>query len=123
MEMILIYYCVVNDVCCLKYCCECERNWVAKKQNNMPGLVWFYGISTLVGYLMLNSLYWPSGRVFANGLGDWGSIPDRVIPKTTKRYIIPPYLTLNIIKYVSRVKWSNSGKGVAPSPTLRCSSN
>ena len=24
--------------------------------------------------------------------------------------------------YVSRVKWSNPGKGVAPSPTLRCSS-
>ena len=24
------------------------------------------------------------GRVFANGLGDMGSIPDRVIPKTLK---------------------------------------
>ena len=24
------------------------------------------------------------GRVFANGLGDLGSIPDRVIPKTLK---------------------------------------
>ena len=24
------------------------------------------------------------GRVFANGLGDWGSIPGRVIPKTLK---------------------------------------
>ena len=23
-------------------------------------------------------------RVFANGLGDWGSIPGRVIPKTRK---------------------------------------
>ena len=23
-------------------------------------------------------------RVFANGLGDWGSIPGRVIPKTQK---------------------------------------
>ena len=26
------------------------------------------------------------------------------------------------IRYVSRVKWSNPGKGVAPSPTPRCSS-
>ena len=26
----------------------------------------------------------PVGRVFANGLGDLGSIPDRVIPKTLK---------------------------------------
>ena len=31
-------------------------------------------------------------------------------------------LTLSIIKYVSRIKWSNPGKGVAPSPTPRCSS-
>ena len=35
---------------------------------------------------------------------------------------MPPCLTLNIIRYVSRVKWRNPGKGVAPSPTLRCSS-
>ena len=31
-------------------------------------------------------------------------------------------LTLSIIRYVSRVKKSNPGKGVAPSPTPRCSS-
>ena len=37
-------------------------------------------------------------------------------------YLIPPYLTHNIIRYVSRVKWTNPGKGVAPSPTPRCSS-
>ena len=30
---------------------------------------------------------------------------------------MPPCLTLSIIMYVSRVKWSNPGKGVAPSPT------
>ena len=40
------------------------------------------------------------GRVFANGPGDRGSIPGRVIPKT----------------------WSNSGKRVAPSPISWCSS-
>ena len=34
-----------------------------------------------------------------------------------KWYLIPPCLTLSNIKYVSRVKWSNPGKGVAPSPT------
>ena len=31
-------------------------------------------------------------------------------------------LTLSNIRYVSSVKWSNPGKGVAPSPTPRCSS-
>ena len=32
-----------------------------------------------------------------------------------KWYLIPPCLTLSIIRYVSRVKWSNPVKGVAPS--------
>ena len=39
-----------------------------------------------------------------------------------KCYLMLPCLTLCIIRYGSRVKWSNSGKGVAPSPTRRCSS-
>ena len=57
-------------------------------------------------------------RVFANGLGDLGSIPGRVIPKTQKKcYLIPPRLTLINIRYVSMVKWRNPGKGVVPSPT------
>ena len=39
-----------------------------------------------------------------------------------KWYLIPPSLTLSNIRYLSRVKWSNSGKGVAPFPTPQCSS-
>ena len=39
-----------------------------------------------------------------------------------KWYLITPCLALNNIRYVSRRKWSNPGKGVAPSPTPRCSS-
>ena len=35
---------------------------------------------------------------------------------------MPPCLKLSIIRYLSRVKWSNPGKGVVPSPTPRCSS-
>ena len=34
----------------------------------------------------------------------------------------PPCLTLSIIRYGSRVKWRNPGKGVASSPTSWCSS-
>ena len=37
-----------------------------------------------------------------------------------KWYLMPPFLTLSIIRYGSRVKWSNPGKGVAPFPTPRC---
>ena len=39
-----------------------------------------------------------------------------------KWYLMPPCLTLSIIRYGSRVKWRNLGKGVAPSPTPWCSS-
>ena len=39
-----------------------------------------------------------------------------------KWYLMPPCLILSIIRYGSRVKWSNPGKGVAPSPTPWCSS-
>ena len=41
--------------------------------------------------------------------------------KLKKWYLIPTCLTLNIIRYVSRVK-NNPGKGVVPSPTPQCSS-
>ena len=37
-------------------------------------------------------------RVFANGSGDPGSIPGRVIPKTPKWYFMLPCLTLSIIR-------------------------
>ena len=58
------------------------------------------------------------GRVFANGPGDLGSIPGRVIQKLLKWYLIPTCLTLSNIRYVSMVKWSNPGKRVVPSRTL-----
>ena len=61
-------------------------------------------------------------RVFASSPGDRVSIPGRVIPKTQKWYLMSPCLTLSIIRYVSRVKWNNPGKGVAPTPTPWCSS-
>ena len=34
-----------------------------------------------------------------------------------KWYLMLPCFTISIIRYISRVKWSNEGKGVAPSPT------
>ena len=40
-----------------------------------------------------------------------------------KWYLMPPWLTLYIIRYGSKVMWSNPGKGVAPSPTPWCNSN
>ena len=60
--------------------------------------------------------------MFANGPGDLGSIPGRVIPKTPKMVLDAILLNTQHYKVLSRVKWSNPGKGVAPSPKLRCSS-
>ena len=60
--------------------------------------------------------------MFTNDPGDPSSFSSRVIPKTQKWYLIRPCITLSIIRYVSRVKWSNPRKGVALSPTPRCSS-
>ena len=73
-------------------------------------------------YLLLDQLIGLVGRVFTNGPGEQASVPGSVIPKTLKWYLIPPCLTLSNTRYVSKVKWSNPGKGVAPSPTPRCSS-
>ena len=39
-----------------------------------------------------------------------------------KWYLVPPCLKLSIIRYRSRVKWSNSGNGLESSPTHQCSS-
>ena len=39
-----------------------------------------------------------------------------------KWYLMPPCLTLSIIRYRSRIKWRNPGKGVVPSPIPWCSS-
>ena len=39
-----------------------------------------------------------------------------------KWYLMLPCLILSVIRYGSRVKWSNPEKGVAPSPTHWCSS-
>ena len=60
-------------------------------------------------------------RVFASRPGDHGSISGPVIPKTQKM-VLDAVLTLSIIRWGSRVKWSNPGNGVAPSPTPLCSS-
>ena len=61
-------------------------------------------------------------KVFANGPGDRGSIPGRVIPKTQK--MVLDAVVLNTQHYKERIKgkWNNLGKGVASSPTPWCSS-
>ena len=59
-------------------------------------------------------------RVFTNGLGDQGSIPGRVIPKTQKMVLDSTLDNTKHYKVKIKVKWSNPVKGAAPSPTPRC---
>ena len=42
--------------------------------------------------------------------------------KLKKWYLMPPCKALSTIRWWSRVKWSNPGKGGTPSPTPQCSS-
>ena len=62
------------------------------------------------------------GRVFANGPGDLGSILGRVIPKTLKMVLDTSLLNTQQYKVRIKGKVEQSRKGVAPSPTPRCSS-
>ena len=70
-------------------------------------------------FTLLMPLEW--WLVLAIGPGDLGSIPGQVITKTQKM-VLDAGLILSIIRYGSRVKWNNSGKGVVPSHTLWCCS-
>ena len=61
-------------------------------------------------------------RVFANGPGDLGSIPGRVIPKTQKMVLDASLLNTQHYKERIKGKVKQSREGVAPSPTPWCSS-
>ena len=66
--------------------------------------------------------------LFTNRLiGQWSGRPgfnprSRHTKDLKKWYLIPPCLALSNISYVTRVKWSNPAKGVAPSPIPWCRS-
>ena len=63
--------------------------------------------------------------IFAYGLGDLGdlgSIPGRVILETQKMVLDVSLLNIQHCKVWIKVKWSNTGKGVVPSPIPWCCS-
>ena len=61
-------------------------------------------------------------RVFANGLENRIQSHVGSYQRLKKWYLLPLCFALSIMRYVSRVKLSNPGKGVALSPTPRYSS-
>ena len=72
--------------------------------------------------MLIYIIYDPGVRVFANGPGDLGSIPGRVIPKTQKMVLDASLLSTQHYKVRIKGKVEQSRKGVAPSPTHWCSS-
>ena len=63
------------------------------------------------------------GRLFTKGPGDLGLIPGRLIPKTLKMVLDTSLFNTQQYKVRIKGKVEQSRKGVAPSPTPRCSSN
>ena len=61
-------------------------------------------------------------RVFANGLGDWGSIPGWVIPKIQQKVLDATLLNTKHYELWIKGKVDNPWKGAAPFPTPQCSS-
>ena len=60
-------------------------------------------------------------RIFTNGPGGRGSIPDCVIPKTQKMALDDAFLNTHHYKVrIDGLKWSNPGKGVVS--VLMCES-
>ena len=69
------------------------------------------------------TLMWKKNlKLFANGPGDLGSIPGRVIPKTQKMVLDASLLNTQHYKVRIKGKVEQSREGVAPSPTPWCSS-
>ena len=93
--------------------------------NRMVSSNYFY----LMIVICLNTVIWflvpdigLAVRVFANGPGDLGSIPGRVIPKTLKMVLDSSLLNTQHYKVWIKGKVELSWEGVAPSPTPWCSS-
>ena len=75
------------------------------------------GFDTFCNYLPISLVV----RVFTKSLGDWDFNPRLSYQRLKKWYLITPCLTLSIIRYWSRIKWSNPGKGVENFSILWCS--
>ena len=71
---------------------------------------------------MILSAHWPSGRVFANGPGDVGSILGCIIPKTLKMVLDTSLLNTQQYKVCIKGKMEQSRERIVPFPTHWCSS-
>ena len=82
--------------------------------------------ATFILHIFLNSLarFWYFSRVECSSMVRETCVQSQFVSYQSlwKWYLITPCLTLSNIRYVSKVRWSNPGKGVTPSTTSRCRS-
>ena len=130
--LIYIYICFTYIYVCAHVCacvrftffmCLCSHRFFWKT------LIYIsrYHISfiTCTFYSKLNSIlipYGPAVRVFANGPGDLGSIPGRVIPKTLKMVLDTTLLNTQHYKVRFKGKVEQFWEWSSASPTPWCSS-
>ena len=103
-----ILYCIYTEIVCLvaTFCFVLIRNYLA-------GPLHFAFLPYTVLYLY---------GLLANGPGDLGSIPGRVIPKTQKMVLDSSLLNTQYYKVRIKGKVEQSGEGVALFPTPWCGS-
>ena len=77
-----------------------------------PSLALFRFTNSLVKWIEHLQMVWKIGVQFQV----------KSYQRLKKSYLMPPCLTLSIIRYGSKVKWNNPGKGVVPSLTPQCRS-
>ena len=94
--------------------CNEAHFWIQKTRKPNDA-IWF-------GYVWIIPDIGLAVRVFANGPGDLGSNPGRVILKTQKMVLDASLLNTQHYKVRIKGKVKQSRKGVAPSPTPWCSS-
>ena len=118
-----VFHTILNGVfffCLLKYKWQQVssdlQTFLSILANFNNAVVWMVSILLLISSSLIFF------QVFANGLGDQGSILGRVIPKTQKMVLDAALLSTQHYKVRIKAKWSNPGKGVVPSPTHRCRS-
>ena len=111
----------------LKLLWKSRKEWNKKNNNNKNNswlvvwVLWHINLRRLFNakfIFMKIVLFQTAVRVFANGPGDLGSVPGRVIPKTQK--MVLDASLLNTQHYKGKVEPSR--EGVAPSPTSWCTS-
>ena len=117
---------IIKDLTWLFIWAVCDLFFLCLKESWENFLTWYLQLLLKCKFLLdhffydLILAYWLEYSPIARETGVQSPVESD--QRLKKWYLISPCLTLNIIRYVPRVKWSNPRKGVVPFRTPRCSS-